>query len=105
MYGNDYFDVSPWGIFAWLIVAITGSAGLALIKRADVQRRMMRAWALFPAIGISVSCLILYVGLPDDRYMSPPGWHWLILLCVAMAIVVWVTAKITKRLRRNRNNI
>jgi hypothetical protein len=91
MYENDY-SVSLPGIALWLLVAAFVSCGLAFIRRPVLRKRLLLACYWFPAWAATAFCAALGIVLPDDRYMSSPvGWHWLILLCVAILLSLLLT--------------
>jgi len=91
MYDNDYFDISMYGIAAWLGVAALVSIGISSLKDSAIRSRLLLLWTLFPAIAINVVFFALYFILPSNRYMSSPGWHWLVLLCAAAILAFIVT--------------
>lgn len=90
MYDNDY-SVSLLAVAAWLLVATLVAAGIGLIRQPNLRKRLAIGWALFPAIAMTTLCAILYVVLPDERYMSPPGGHWLVMLGAAAALSIILT--------------
>ncbi|MFZ4066724.1 MAG: hypothetical protein ACOYKF_04205, partial [Phenylobacterium sp.] len=108
MYGNDY-SVSWGAISAWLAIAALVGGGIALIRQADVRNSLLFGWYLFPAAAMTILCAVLYVVLPDDRYMSPAGGHWFVMLLAAAALALiltppwalaaWIAAKLTERFR------
>ena len=112
MYDNDYFDISLYGVAAWAGVAALVGIGISSLKDPTIRSRLLRLWSLFPAIAINVVFFALYFILPGDRYMSSPGWHWLVLLCAATilsliitppwAAVVWCSNKAAAWYRRRR---
>lgn len=112
MYDNDYFDISLYGVAAWLGVAALVSISISSLKNSAIRSRLLRLWTLFPVIAINVVFFALYFILPSDRYMSSPGWHWLVLLCAAAflsliitppwAAAVWCSNKAAAWYRRKR---
>jgi hypothetical protein len=108
MYGNDY-SVSWGAISAWLAVAALVGGGIALIRPAGVSNRLLFGWYLFPTAAVTILFAVLYVVLPDDRYMSPAGGHWLVMLLAAAALALiltppwalaaWIAAKLVERCR------
>ena len=106
MYGNDY-SVSLLGVAAWLVVAALGGGGIGCVRQSPLRGRLAVCWALLPAIAITSFCTILYVVLPADRFLSPVGWHWLMMLFTAAvlslvltlpwAFVVWLSVKAARR--------
>lgn len=110
MYDNDY-SISLAGVTAWLTVAALVGGCIAFVRRDDIRNWLLVAWYLFPAAAMTILCVVLYFVLPDDRYMSPVGGHWLVMLSVAAvlaflltppwAAAAWIAAKLMRRYRGN----
>lgn len=110
MYDNDY-SISLAAFAGWLAVAALVGGGIASIRRENIRNRLLVGWYLFPAAAMTVLCAVLYFVLPDDRYMSPVGGHWLITLYVAAVLALiltppwaaaaWIAAKLVRRYRRD----
>ena len=108
MYDNDYF-ISWAAVSVWLAVAALVGGGIALIRQAGVRDRLLFGWYVFPAAAVTILCAVLYVVLPDNRYMSPAGGHWLVMLLTAAALslvltppwalVAWMAAKLVAHFR------
>jgi hypothetical protein len=113
MYGNDYPSLAELtrGLAPWLGLAAAGGAGIAHIQEARLRRKLAVWWSLLPGVGTTALCIILYLVVPDDRYMSPVGGHWLVMLLVAVvlslvlippwALAVWLSLKAVRRFRGN----
>lgn len=110
MYDNDY-SVSLLWVAGWLAVAALGGGVIALVRQPSLRRKLTIWWSLFPALAATTVCAILYLVMPEDRYLSTGG-HWLIMLMVAVvvsltytppwAFVVWISTKSVKRFRGER---
>jgi formate hydrogenlyase subunit 3/multisubunit Na+/H+ antiporter MnhD subunit len=110
MYDNDY-SISLLGVAGWLAVAALGGSAIAFIRTPKLRRRIAIWWSLVPAVAITALCVILYIVLPEDRYLSPDG-HWLVMLLVAAflslaltslwAFIVWLSVKTVRHFRDKR---
>lgn len=90
MYGNDYSIPLP-AVIGWLMIAALGGCGFAFVRSAVARRRLLVAWAWLPSFMFCAFCAYLYVVIAGDRYMSPHGHHWLVMIGVGFALSLIVT--------------